>query len=411
MPGFVASSHVKQRARETAEARKNDIKKQTEAQLTQSPPSTSSQNSSPLSSSSSGPSPFTRLKPTTTKKQSTKATQTYIYKQSSIVPKSLLHFVNEIHMESRITPSEEVSLGEKTQEAMHLRKMRDDLEASLGREPTDEEWAASAGKLNLVALDGIMAEGLRAKNKLVTANLRLVQRVVNVYIRNGLTSRYDAGDLMQEGTIALIRAAEKFNPDKGFRFSTYAMFWIRASVKRSQLLQSRDIAVPLRLQEIHKKYVATQRMLHSSGKGSSLEDCSRELGIDVGVLQKSIKAMEQQVLSLDSELPDKNVNQLNRPTLHRFVESKRDESLDFYCAERQLLRSDLRAKLLSTLSTQAANLIILRYGLSEEINDDGMSIREISMFTGLKQDKIRRIVKQGLGKMRGNVGEWESFIG
>ena len=66
-------------------------------------------------------------------------------------------------MESRITPSEEVSLGEKTQEAMHLRKMRDDLEASLGREPTDEEWAASAGKLNLVALDGIMAEGLRAK--------------------------------------------------------------------------------------------------------------------------------------------------------------------------------------------------------------------------------------------------------
>ncbi|GMH67405.1 hypothetical protein TrST_g2062 [Triparma strigata] len=398
MPGFVTAGHIKQKNGEKPQGEVEALKAAT-ASLTRASLNKSRSNDN---------------KPPSTKKnsQSTKAMQTYIYKKSSIVPKSLLDFVAEIHMESRITPSEEVSLGEKTQQAMHLKSIRDDLAKTLGREPTNEEWAASAGKLNLVALENIMSEGLNAKNKLVTANLRLVQRVVNVYIRNGLTSRYDAGDMMQEGTIALIRAAEKFNPDKGFRFSTYAMFWIRASVKRSQLQQSREIAVPLRLQEIHKKYVAVRRTLQSSGKGCSVEDCSREMGVELNVLQKSIKAMEQQVLSLDSEIPQQNNNSdRNRATLHRFVESKRDQSLDFYSAERQLLRSDLRRKLLSNLSTEAANLVILRFGLSEEIDDDGMSIREISMFTGLKQDKIRRIIKQGLKKMRGSVGEWESFIG
>ena len=132
----------------------------------------------------------------------------------------------------RITPSEEIALGEKTQTYMQLQALQSNLAKELGRAPTDEEWCAASGRINLQSVETIMKEGLEAKNKLVTANLRLVQRVVNVYIRNGLSSQYNAGDLMQEGTIALIRAAETFEPSKGFRFSTYAMFWIRASVKR-----------------------------------------------------------------------------------------------------------------------------------------------------------------------------------
>jgi hypothetical protein len=103
--------------------------------------------------------------------------------------------------EDRITPSEECELGNLTQEAIRLQNLFDKLCDKLGREPKDEEWCAAAGKINLEAIQQAMDEGLQAKNKLVTSNLRMVQGVVNTYIRNGLGGQYNAGDMMQEGVM------------------------------------------------------------------------------------------------------------------------------------------------------------------------------------------------------------------
>lgn len=122
-----------------------------------------------------------------------------MYKTSASVPDSLVQFANEIHEVDRITPKEEIALGELTQEAIRVQKIYDGLELRLQREPTDEEWCAASGKINMEALSEAIEEGLEAKNKLVTSNLRMVQGVVNVYIRNGLRGQYNAGDLMQEG--------------------------------------------------------------------------------------------------------------------------------------------------------------------------------------------------------------------
>jgi DNA-directed RNA polymerase sigma subunit (sigma70/sigma32) len=122
-----------------------------------------------------------------------------MYKTSASVPESMIQFANEIHEVERITPKEEVILGEKTQEAIGLQRIYDDLASQLGREPTDEEWCAASGKINMEAISQAIEEGLDAKNRLVTSNLRMVQGVVNVYIRNGLGGQYNAGDLMQEG--------------------------------------------------------------------------------------------------------------------------------------------------------------------------------------------------------------------
>ena len=102
--------------------------------------------------------------------------------------------------ESRITPKEEVEFGTKTQDAIHVQNIHDNLEKKLGRKPTDNEWCVAAGKINIEALNEVLEEGLEAKHRLVTSNLRMVQGVVNLYIRNGLGSQYNAGDLMQEGT-------------------------------------------------------------------------------------------------------------------------------------------------------------------------------------------------------------------
>lgn len=124
-----------------------------------------------------------------------------MYKSSAAVPDSLVEFANQIHAIERISPREEVVLGEKTQEAIRLQKIYEGLENKLAREPTNEEWCAAAGKINMEALSQAIEEGLEAKNKLVTSNLRMVQGVVNVYIRNGLDGHYNAGDLMQEGVM------------------------------------------------------------------------------------------------------------------------------------------------------------------------------------------------------------------
>ncbi len=124
-----------------------------------------------------------------------------MYRRAPSVPDSLCDYAHEIHAISRVTPKEEKELGTKTQEAIRLKQMYDDLQGKYGREPTDEEWCAAAGKINMEALREAIQDGMEAKNQLVASNLRMVQRVVNLYIRNGLGSEYNAGDLMQDGTM------------------------------------------------------------------------------------------------------------------------------------------------------------------------------------------------------------------
>ena len=126
-----------------------------------------------------------------------------MYKSSASVPDSLLAYTREIHQATeRITPAEEKELGSKTQEAIRLQGVYSSLELELEREPTDEEWCAAADGVNSVEeLRATIAMGMEAKNRLVETNLRMVQGVVNMYIRNGLGSQYNAGDLMQEGTM------------------------------------------------------------------------------------------------------------------------------------------------------------------------------------------------------------------
>lgn len=130
-----------------------------------------------------------------------RSAQEKMYQSSASVPDSLIAFTKEIHEEERITPAEEVTLGGKTQELIRIQNLKLQLEEKLDREPTDEEWCAAAGKINMTCLRQCLEEGTEAKEKLVVSNLRMVQRVVNLYIRNGLGSEYNAGDMMQEGTL------------------------------------------------------------------------------------------------------------------------------------------------------------------------------------------------------------------
>lgn len=338
-----------------------------------------------------------------------------MYKLSRSVPDSLVQFANEIHDVERITPKEEITLGEKTQEALRLQHIYDGLVSKLDREPTDDEWCAAAGKFNMEAITQTIEEGLEAKNKLVTSNLRMVQGVVNVYIRNGLQGQYNAGDLMQEGILALIRAAEKFDPSRGFRFSTYAMYWIRSAIKRDQLYQSRVIQVPQRLHEMKKRVdVNRVQLTESLNRPPTRSELSQAAGMTTTQMDRCETAISQRIFSLDQNMENKNKpmnNVHDQDSLYSIISSKADEN-EYDKVDLLHLREDLIKALKFHLSEEEASILILRFGIDDEHASSkkvGRTISEVSEIVGLKSDKVRRIINRSLKQLEILIGEEFQF--
>ncbi|KAL7533516.1 hypothetical protein ACHAWF_004524 [Thalassiosira exigua] len=344
-----------------------------------------------------------------------------LYQKSPAVPDSLREYASEIHKVSRVTPKEERELGTRTQEAMRLVRLQEDLRARHGREPSDDEWCAAAGKVNAVALREAVEEGLAAKNRLVESNLRMVQRVVNLYVRNGLGSEYNAGDLMQDGTVALIRAAEKYEPDRGFRFSTYAMYWIRSAVKRSQTSQSRIVSVPQRVHETHKRVAVRGAALREElGRKPTDAELARACEITTTQLDRCRKAMAQATLSLDVELQnghkpnDAGGKAGRRDTLYDVVTEGRADETEVERTQRLLMKEHLVETVRRYLAPHEVDLLLLRYGLMDDrALPRGMSgpltIAEVSNLVKLKPDKVRRIIINSQKQLRHLMKEWEDF--
>jgi len=340
--------------------------------------------------------------------------QLIMYEKSSTVPDSLAAFTDEIHEIERITPAEEVTLGCKTQELIRLENLYSFLEDQLDRAPTDDEWCAAAGKINITCLQQCLDEGKAAKDKLVVSNLRMVQRVVNLYIRNGLGSEYNAGDMMQEGTLALIRAAEKFEPTRGFRFSTYAMYWIRASVKRSQMAQSRIISVPQRVHETYKRLIKVESELALDLKREPTdEEIATALKVTLKQLDNARKAMNQSVFSLDKTLvngktPSKSTRDTN---MYELIPD--EESMQY--ANDATIREELINSLRRHLTPIEVKVLCLRYGLLESKRlppgyAGPLTIKEVGLLVGLKPDKIRRTINKSLRQLKYLIAhEWPDY--
>jgi len=339
-----------------------------------------------------------------------------LYQTSSSVPDSMVIFARELHQEDRITASEEAQLGKLTQEAIRLLTLYDDLETRLFREPTDEEWCAAAGKINTEAIRQAIDEGLEAKNKLVLANLRMVQGVVNVYIRNGLSGQYNAADMMQEGAMALIRAAEKFEPQRGFRFSTYAMYWIRSAVKRAQTTQSRVITIPQRMHANHRRVQVTERELRRGlGRAPTKKELASAVHMSETQLDRCLNSMGQKCFSLDQEIKNnrKPGSGSSHDTMYDILENRKGDKEG--SITQVLLREDLVETLFRVLDRDAAVLVMLRYGLVDSSKlppgfDGHLTIAQVSQLAGIKPDKIRRKLLGSLQKLKSTmVREWHDF--
>jgi RNA polymerase nonessential primary-like sigma factor len=281
-----------------------------------------------------------------------------------------------------LTAAEEVELAKTIEVGLYAEKIRSGEVKAAERgkkapKPTDEE------------LEFLIQDGQRALQRFVTANLRLVVSVARKYGR----SQMPLLDLVQEGNTGLIRAVEKFDYTKGFKFSTYATWWIRQAITRGMADQARTIRLPVHLVEQVNKLARIKRDLHQKlGRDATHEELAAESGI---AEEKIADLLDHARDPVSLDMP---VGSEEEAPLGDFIEDGEATDAETTVIS-HLLHDDLR-RVLSTLEDREQHVIRMRYGL-----DDGQprTLDQIGRRFGLSRERVRQIEREVMAKLR--IGE------
>jgi len=256
----------------------------------------------------------------------------------------------------------------------------------LGRETIAKTWRPKTREATDDFLRKVERDGQLAKKKLIEANLRLVVSIAKRYVGRGMLFL----DLIQEGNLGLIRAVEKFDYSKGYKFSTYATWWIRQAITRAIADQARTIRIPVHMVETINKLVRIQRqLLQDLGREPLPEEIGKQMGIGADKVREILK-VSQEPVSLETPIGEEEDSHLGD-----FIEDS-DAVVPLDAASFILLQEQLES-VLHTLSDREKKVIQLRFGL---VDGTPRTLEDVGREFGVTRERIRQIESKTLSKLR-----------
>jgi len=285
---------------------------------------------------------------------------------------SVRAYLRDIGRIPLLSHEEEILLGRKVQRLMEINEVKTELNVC------DKHSLADVLGIDYKQLRKELRDGEKAKDKMVTANLRLVVSVAKKYTKRNM----ELLDIIQEGTIGLVRGVEKFDPGRGYKFSTYAYWWIRQGITRAIAEKSRAIRLPIHVTENLNRLKKAQRELSQlNGEIPNIYELSEYLELSVDEI-KDLMCKARQPTSLETKIGE------NRDTA--LIDLLEDESqLPDMLLERACIKEDIR-ELIRDLPEMQAIVISMRYGIGEDILEP-LSLTAIGQILNMSRDRVRTL--------------------
>ena len=303
-------------------------------------------------------------------------------------------YLRDIGRVPLLSHEQEITLGRQVQDLMVLENLEAEIESDLGEKPDIKFFADKAG-ISPIQLKKKLKAGRRAKERMVAANLRLVVSVAKKYTKRNM----ELLDLIQEGTIGLVRGVEKFDPTRGYKFSTYAYWWIRQGITRAIAEKSRSIRLPIHITEMLNKLKKGQRELSQEmARTPSLSELAKFVDLPEEEV-KEVMSNARHPMSLEMKIGDGD-----ETVLLDLLAGSGDvpnEKIEMDC-----MKGDLES-ILDQLPELQSRVLRMRYGMD---GDDPMTLTGIAKTLGMSRDKARRLERDALRFIRKSPIELSVYL-
>ncbi len=303
-------------------------------------------------------------------------------------------YLQEIGQFPLLTADQEIAYGREVQQMIVIEQDKDALSQQLNREPTLSELALHLSKSE-VELTHILQQGKRAKQKMVTANLRLVVSIAKKYQRRNV----EFLDLIQEGAIGLQRGVEKFDPNRGYKLSTYAYWWISQAITRAIAEKSRTVRLPIHITEKLNQIKKVQRELFQTlGRTPTITEIAQALNLQPEQIREYLSA-SRQPSSLDSKVGENQDTELSELLASEAISPNEQIAVE-------LLRQDMN-NLLASLKPMQRDVLTLRFGLED---DQQLSLAQIGQRLNVSRERVRQIQVQAINILRRQQPELAQYL-